>query len=99
MPYAPNELRLLVPVLDNSTGTPQIWSLQGDDATSAVRAANFVSDAQRRGMKRGDIVLYTRWNSITAKATVSGVHQFVVLTVAASGADLTDGSSIDVTNT
>lgn len=99
MAYTPSELRLLVPTMDNGSGTPQIWSLQGDDADTAVRAANFISDASRRGMKKGDIVLYTRWNSISTKATVAGVFQFAVMSVGASGADLADGTAISVTNT
>ena len=99
MAYVPSELRLLVPTMDNASGTPQIWSLQAVDATSVARGANFISDARARGMKKGDIVLYTRWDNISTKATVSGVHQFVVLSVSASGADMTDGSAIDVTNT
>lgn len=99
MAYTPSELRLLVPTMDNGNGTPQIWSLQGDDAVTTVRGANFITDAAKRGMKKGDLVMYTLWSSISTKATVSGFHQFVVLTVGSSGADLTDGSAITITNT
>lgn len=99
MAYVSSELRLLVPTMNGNSGTPQIWSLQGADAVSTVRAANYISDASSRGMKKGDVVLYTLWDDISTKATVSGVQQLVVLSVGASGADLTDGSAISVTNT
>lgn len=97
MAYVPAELRLLVSSMGGDT--PQIWSLQGVDAASTARGANFISDARARGMRKGDMVLYTIWDNITTKATVSGHHWFTVLTVGASGADLSDGTAITATNT
>jgi hypothetical protein len=100
MAYEPTQLRLLVPTMDGSTGTPQVWSLQGVDAVTVVRANNFISDANRRGMRKGDLVFYTLYDNIATKATVTGFHIFVVLVINASGtADLTDGTAITITNT
>jgi len=96
MAYVPNELRLLVSSMGGDT--PQLWSLQGVDASTAVDAANFISDARARGMRKGDIVLYTIWDNITTKATCSGHHIFSVLTVGASGADLSNGTAVTATN-
>jgi hypothetical protein len=98
MAYVPSELRLLVPTMDGSSGTPQLWSLQGTDAVGDVDAANFISDASKRGMRKGDLVLYTKWDNVSTKATCLGHHIFSVLTVAASGADLSDGTAVTATN-
>ena len=99
MAYVSSELRLLVSTLSSNAGTPQVWSLQGTDAVSTVRGANFVSDADSRGMRKGDIVLYTKWDNITTKATCQGHSILSVLTVGSSGADLSDGTAVDATNT
>jgi len=79
--------------------SPQLWTLQGTDAVSTVRGANFVSDAQARGLRKGDIVLYTKWDNISTKATCQGHTLLTVLTVGSSGADLSDGTAVDATNT
>lgn len=103
MAYVPAELRLMVPNLmsngGGSSAAPQIWSLQGVDAHTAVDAANFISDADARGMRKGDILFYTQWDNITTKATVSNVTMHAVVTVGASGADLSNIASVTMTNT
>lgn len=99
MAYAPTELRLLVANFTSNSGAPQIWSLQGTDAFTSVRAANFISDALSRGMRKGDVLVYTQWDSLTTKATMQGQTISSVLTVASTGADLSDGTAIVVTNT
>jgi hypothetical protein len=102
MAYVPSELRLLVTSMSSSggggSGTPQLWSLQGTDAVTDVDAADFIDDALARGMRKGDIVIYTRWDNITTKASVTGHHIFSVLTVDADGADLSDGTAVTATN-
>lgn len=99
MAYTASELRLMVPNFAGGSGAPQIWSLQGTDAFSSVRAANFISDALVRGMRKGDILIYTQWDSLTTKATMSGQTISSVLAVASTGADLSDGTAVTVTNT
>jgi hypothetical protein len=79
--------------------SPQLCTLPGVDAVSTVRGANFVSDAQARGLRKGDIVLYTKWDNISTKATCQGHTLLTVLTVGSSGADLSDGTAVDATNT
>ena len=97
MAYTASELRLLVPTMDGSSGTPQLWSLQGTDAPGDVDAANFITDALRRGMRKGDLVFYTQWSN-AAKAAVSAFNVHVVMAVASTGADLSSGQAIAVTN-
>lgn len=70
-----------------------IWFYNSADAATVVRAANYITDALDLGMKVGDIVM----QSDLAGATVA--HQYVVIAVASTGADLSDGSAIVVTNT
>ena len=97
MAYVSTELRLMVPSMNASS--PQLWSLQGVDAAAAVNTADFITDALARGMRKGDVVLYTQWDNISTKATVSGHTLLTVLTVDADGADLSDGTAISATNT
>lgn len=99
MAYVSSELRLLVSTLSSNSGTPQLWSLQGVDAVTVVDTANFISDADSRGMRKGDIVIYTRWDDISTKATVTGHHIFSVMSVSSSGANLSDGTAVTATNT
>jgi hypothetical protein len=103
MAYVPAELRLLVPNLmsngGGANGSPQIWSLQGVDAHTAVDAADFISDALARGMRKGDIIFYTQWDSITTKATLTNLTMHAVVTVDADGADLSNIASVTMTNT
>lgn len=97
MAYVSSELRLMVPSMNASS--PQLWSLQGTDAQADVNTADYVSDALARGMRKGDIVIYTKWDNISTKATCQGHILLSVLTVDAGGADLSDGTAITVTNT
>ena len=97
MAYNSAELRLLVPTMDGASGTPQLWSLQGTDAPGDVDAANFISDALKRGMRKGDLVLYTQWSN-SSKAAVSAFQVHVVMAVASTGADLSSGQAVAVTN-
>jgi hypothetical protein len=98
MAYVPSELRLLVPTMNGNSGTPQIWNLQGVDAFTDVDAADFISDALARGMRKGDIVFYTRWDDIDTKATLSNMTMHYVVTVDADGADLSNIASVTMSN-
>jgi 2C-methyl-D-erythritol 2,4-cyclodiphosphate synthase len=98
MAYVPSELRLIVTSMNGNSGCPQIWSLQGVDAHTAADAADFITDALARGMRKGDIVFYTKWDSITTKATLENVTMHVVVTVDADGADLSNIASTTMSN-
>lgn len=55
MAYVPDNLQL------RSTGIgagKQTWNLSGVDAIATVRGAGFISDAQIKGMRVGDILVY-----------------------------------------
>jgi hypothetical protein len=76
--------------------TPRTWTYQSADAVATVRAANYFSDAKQRGMKVNDLVFVVVAADGSAATAVSIC---VVMAVAATGADLSDGTSITVTNT
>jgi hypothetical protein len=88
----------MVTTMNGNSGTPQIWSLQGVDAHTAVDAADFITDALARGMRKGDIVFYTKWDVIATKATLENVTMHVVVTVDAGGADLSNIASVTMSN-
>jgi hypothetical protein len=90
MTYVLGELRLLVPTMGNN-GAPQIWALEGAAAFSTVGStANFISDANARGVRLGDIVIYRRWADVATKASSLGTKQYLVSSVGSSGASLND---------
>lgn len=96
MAYAPTQLRLLVSSMGNN-GAPQIWALEGADAFSTVGStANYISDALARGVRKGDIVIYRKWDDVSTKATSQGVKQFQVNSVTSSGGTLNDAADPDV---
>ena len=82
-----NPPRCAVPSVGGAT--PAIWTYQSDDAATVVRAADYITDAQELGMKVGDLVFQS--------GAVAHIYQ--VVAVAATGADLSDGTAIVVTNT
>lgn len=83
-----NPPRCAVPSVGGAT--PAIWTYESDDASTVVRAINYITNAQELGMKVGDLVFHSG----------SGVaHIYQVLAVASTGADLSDGTAIVVTNT
>ncbi len=63
------------------------------DAVATVRAAGYVTNAKRLGMRSGDRVTYVKTDDNT-------VQEMTVLSIAANGsADLSDGTAISSTNT
>lgn len=101
MAYVPGGLSVKTDTL--SHGGPREWILQGSDAVTTVRGANYISDAEARGMRAGDLVYYIQWTTFTDQYTFTApivAYQLMpVLTVASTGADLGDGTAIDITNT
>jgi hypothetical protein len=94
MAYARGSLALIAGH-EYAPDTPRIWSYKSTDAMSTVRAANYIADAKLRGMRVGDIVYVHQMTG----AAVTAVTHSVVMAVTSSGADLSDGSTITVTNT
>jgi hypothetical protein len=74
------------------------WLYDTLDAISTVRAANYFSDAQAKGMQPGDIVFVRVWTTTIITGTFAGFSILPVLTVASTGADTTDGTAITMTN-
>ncbi len=72
------------------------WVLKGTDATTVVRAVNYITNARDLGMKVGDVLFY-----IKTDAAPITVQQFIVSAInATTGAgDLSDGTAITATNT
>lgn len=88
MAYDTTKLSLLVGTRD---GGFNLWLYKSADAITTVRAANYITDAVAKGMKARDIVMVLDTNAPTTSLCT-------VLTVAASGADLTDGTALAETN-
>lgn len=105
MAYSPNNLRCIAgpdnPGGDRSLahegGVMRLWTYKSTDAVASVRALNYITDAQLRGMRAGDIVFVAVQSA--AGAVPSAISICPVLAVVAAGADLSDGTSISVTNT
>lgn len=69
----------------------QVWSLRGTDASTGVDLAGFITDGGNRGMRVGDIVIYTDTDASPPAVSVHGVNS--VSTTAPGAVDLQDGSA------
>ena len=78
-----------------SSGTPRLWMYASTDAATAVRVAGYITNGDKLGMKKGDIVM-----SVKTDASPISVQFHIVSAVTAGGsADLSDGTAITATNT
>lgn len=90
----------------------KIWAYDTVDSLATIYAANYISDATKKGMQKGDIVLVRRWTTSIPAAkseliTAAGVANVLVSATihnvigisTAGAADLTDGLAITITNT
>lgn len=68
------------------------WSYKTTDVIATINTANYISDARLRGMSAGDTITVV----VMSGATVSAVYTCVVLSIGASGANLSDGVSISL---
>ena len=67
MAYVSEGLSLLTPSL--SGAGPQLWVLQTSDAQATVEDDAYISDAEDKGMKAGDIVISVQLASFTDQYT------------------------------
>lgn len=88
-----------------------LWKYDTTDTAATVDTAAYISNADKLGIKKGDIILRTTWSALpTAQSdlvtgaataptiTTMGFH--VVLGVTAAGScDLADALALTVTNT
>lgn len=104
MAYTPNTLKtmgmhglMVASAGARDVDSCRVWTYLTADALATTRAINYFTDALYRNMQVGDIV------HIVIRATPGSVPtaaaHCLVMAVAATGADLTDGTAIAVTNT
>lgn len=86
MAYVPGNLSLVAGTV-GGVGA-QTWSLRGTDAAAAVDSAGFITDGGNRGMRVGDIVIYTDTDASPPVVTVHGVNS--VSATAPGAVDLQD---------
>jgi hypothetical protein len=89
MAYVPGNLSLVMGAL-GGTGA-QVWSLRGTDASSGVDLDGFITDGGSRGMRVGDIVIYTDTDATPPAVSVHGVN--AVSSTYPGAVDLQDGSA------
>lgn len=80
------------------TGTkqPAFWIMAGTDATTAVDAAGYITDAKDLGMQVGDVLWYVKTDASPITVQIMIVSAINATTGAA---DLSDGTAITATNT
>ena len=71
-----------------------IWGYKTTDAMTTVRAAGYFADAGQRSMKVGDVVNVM----VLSGGVPSTLHVTAVFAITAGAADLSDGTSITLTN-
>lgn len=104
MAYNSELLRLLGPsALD---GSFQLWLYDTNDATGDIDTDGYVTDAVKKGMKRGDLVLVRQWQNAPEKGeprsewgTLSAIGWYTVMSVGTATANLSTTSALSVTNT
>jgi len=73
----------------------QIWAMAGTDAVTVVRVTGYISNAKTLGMKKGDLVFYSKTDASPITCQI-----MIVSAINANGsADLSDGLAITATNT
>lgn len=71
------------------------WTLTGTDAVATVRVTGYITNAKALGMKKGDLVRYTKTD-----ASPITTQLMIVSAINANGsADLSDGTAVTGTNT
>lgn len=90
-----NPPKLLVQSIDNSTG-PSLWALTGTDADTTVDGSGYITNGGNLGMKKGDIVFYTKTD---ASPIANFMFNVATVSATAPGAvDLSNSTAITATN-
>lgn len=88
-----------------------LWKYDTTDSAATVDTAAYISNADKLGMKKGDLVLRTTWSALPTAAsdlvtgagtapTITTMGWHIVLGVTAGGScDLTDVLALTATNT
>lgn len=89
----------------------KIWIYDTEDATGTVDTAAYISDAVKKGMNKGDLLIRRTWTSLPTRATgmqtaagsapvlASGGFHWVLGIATTGTADVTDVTALAVTNT
>jgi hypothetical protein len=90
MAYDTNKLYLVSGSVGGGRG--QIWVYEDTVAKATVIAGTYISDAQARGMKIGDLLIYRQLDSVSSPTSLSDWSMHAVTAVDSGGA--TAGSSL-----
>jgi hypothetical protein len=90
-----NPPQLLIQGIDNSVG-PKIWTLSGTDADTTVDGSGYITNAGQLGMKKGDIVFYTKTDASPIANFIFNVTS--ISTTSPYAADLSNSTAITATN-
>lgn len=114
MAYSNSDLKYCRKILDfGGEIGGSLWMLDTVDAVSSVYAAGYISDGDKLGFRKGDIVINRRWTTTlpaadselktaagTANVLISVYIHFVIgINATTLLPDLTDGLAITATNT
>lgn len=89
----------------------KLWLFDTTDVTADVDTSAYISDAVKKGMNKGDLILRRTWTSLPTRATgmqtaagsapvlASGGFHWVLGITSAGAADVTDVTALAVTNT
>lgn len=74
-----------------------LWTYNSSNLTTDVTASNFFTDAQRLGMRNGDVMIAS---SFSTQSSTGHILMIGMITgVSSSGANLSTGGTITSTNT
>lgn len=94
MAYNSDALSLLTQTIAGGDNHFRLWVYKSTDAADAVDTAGYISNATKKGMKVGDIVLV-----IDTDASPITAQWMQVNAITNGAADLSDGSAIATTDT
>ena len=81
--------QLVTPSFTNTTGEVGQWNYWSSDASTAVDATGYITNAKALGMKVGDFVTVTDIDSSPVLVTI---HRVIAINTDGSG-DLSDGTA------
>lgn len=76
-----------------ATGKGRLWFYSNTDATTAVDAAGYITNGYALGMRKGDLVLYSKTD-----ASPISLQLMIVSASTTTSTDLSDGTAVTATN-